>query len=102
MLGDIAAGGNPITVWCNNPVCDYWLEHGRQYRAVLSSADLATCAERDDGATTFVDFRARLRCRYCGSGDDVSTIVDARHAVPQERWERETGDGVDPSSATDC
>ena len=39
----------------------------------------------------FVDFRARLRCRYCGGGD-VSTIVATHHATPPERWEQETGE----------
>jgi hypothetical protein len=40
-LGNAAAAGNPITVWCNNRACGYWLEHGHQYRTVLSPADLA-------------------------------------------------------------
>jgi hypothetical protein len=83
-LGNVAAGGDGITVWCKNPVCGYWREHGRQYRAVLTAADLATYAERYGAATTFVDFRARLRRRYRGSGD-VNTIVGAHHVTPQER-----------------
>lgn len=41
--------------------------HGRQYRAVLTAADLATYAERYGAATAFVDFRARLRCRYAAA-----------------------------------
>jgi hypothetical protein len=85
-LGDAAAAGAPITVWRNNRACGYWQEHGRQYRAVLSPADLATYAERYGAATTFADFRAHLRCRYCGSGD-VGTIVESHHETPRERWE---------------
>lgn len=64
-------------------------------RAVLSGADLATYAERYGAATAFVDFRARLRCRHCGSGD-VSTIADARHATPQEIWEQDQDTGGEP------
>jgi hypothetical protein len=74
-LGEAAELGNPIAVWCNSRTCGYWLEHGRQYRATLTAADLAGYAERYGEAVTFEDFRARLRCRHCGSGD-VSTIVD--------------------------
>lgn len=88
MLGSVARLGDAITVWCNNRACRHSREHGHQYRAVLSAIDLAAYAVRYGAATTFVDFRTRLRCRHCGSGD-VSTIVDARHATPQERWERE-------------
>jgi hypothetical protein len=60
----------------------------------LSPADLAAYAERYGAATTFSDFRAHLRCRYCGSGD-VSTIIDSDHETPQERWEQETDDEAD-------
>jgi hypothetical protein len=73
-LGNAAADGDPITVWCNNRACGYWLEHGKQYRAVLTAA--------------FIEFRARLRCRHCGSGD-VSTIANTHYDTPKERWERE-------------
>jgi len=44
-----------------------------------------------------VDFRAQLRCRYCGCGD-VGTIVDSHHATPQERWEQATGDDESPAA----
>jgi hypothetical protein len=83
-LGDAAAAGDPITVWCNKRACGYWREHGRQYRAVLFAADLAAYAERYGAATTFADFRTHLRCRYCGSGD-VSTIVERAYVTPAER-----------------
>jgi hypothetical protein len=39
-LGSAAAEGDPVVVWCNNPSCGYALEHGRQYRAVLTPSDL--------------------------------------------------------------
>jgi hypothetical protein len=83
-LGEAAERGDPIVVWCNNRACGYWLEHGQQYRAVLSAADLAAYAERWGEAATFEDLRARLRCRHCGSGD-VSTIVDTPYVPPAER-----------------
>src|SRR4029077_17684308 len=44
-LGDAARDGDPITVWCNNRACSYWLEHGRQYRATLTPGDLAAYAD---------------------------------------------------------
>jgi hypothetical protein len=91
-LGSAAAAGNAITVWCNNRACGYELEHGRPYRAVLTAADLVAYAERYGGDVTFIDFRARLRCRHCGSSD-VSTVVES-HNSPEERWEREAGDGA--------
>jgi hypothetical protein len=91
-LGNAAADGDPVTVWCNNRACGYWLQHGRQYRAVLTAADLALYAETYGKAVAFIEFRARLRCRHCGSGD-VSTIVDTHHETPKERWERETCEG---------
>jgi hypothetical protein len=84
-LGGAAAVGSPINLWCNSATCGYRLEHGRPYRATLSAADLANYAEKYGDAVTFEDFRKRLRCRHCGSGD-VSTIVDAHHATPGERW----------------
>jgi hypothetical protein len=87
-LGSAVADGDPVTAWCNNRTCGYLLEHGRQYRAVLTAADLASYAEKYGGAVTFIEFRARLRCRQCGSGD-VSTIVGSHHETPKERWERE-------------
>jgi hypothetical protein len=87
-LGSHAAVGDPITVWCSNRACSYLLEHGAQYRAVLSPADLMALAERYGADVTFIDFRARLRCRHCGSGE-ISTIVDSHHLTPAERWERE-------------
>jgi hypothetical protein len=31
--------GDPITVWCNNRACGYWLETRRQYCIVLSVTD---------------------------------------------------------------
>lgn len=89
-LGDAARAGDPIVIWCNNYACAYRLQHGAQYRAQLTPADLAAFAERYGANTTFVDFRARLRCRHCASGD-VSTIVDSHHETPKERWLRETG-----------
>jgi hypothetical protein len=91
-LGSAAVDGDPITVWCNNRTCGYWLQQGGQYRAVLTAADLARYAEKYDEACTFIEFRARLRCRHCGSGD-VSTIVDSHHETPKARWEREASDG---------
>jgi len=87
-LGSAARDGNAITVWRNNRACGYELEHGRPYRAVLSPADLAAYAEKYGAGVTFIDFRKRLRCRHCGSGD-VSTIVDSHRETPKERWERE-------------
>lgn len=89
-LGDVARAGDPIVIWCNNYACAYRLQRGAQYRAHLTPADLAAFAERYGANTTFVDFRARLRCRHCGSGD-VSTIVDSHHETPRERWLREEG-----------
>jgi hypothetical protein len=86
-LGD-AARGDQITVWCNNRTCCYWLQHGKQYRAILTAADLAHYADKYGEAVTFIEFRARLRCRLCGSGD-VSTIVNSHPETPGERWERE-------------
>ena len=86
-LGSAAADGDPITVWCNNPACGYALEHGRQYRAVLTAADLAPYAEKYGKAVTFIEFRKRFRCRHCGSAD-ISTIVDTSRTTPRDRWER--------------
>ena len=86
-LGSAAAAGDPITMWCNDRACAYLLEHGAQYRAVLTPSDLALYAEKYGEATTFIDFRRRLRCRNCGSGD-ISTIVNSHHDTPRERWER--------------
>jgi hypothetical protein len=51
-LGEAVERGDPIAVWCNNRACGYWLEHGRQYRAVLSAADLSAYAERYGHATS--------------------------------------------------
>jgi hypothetical protein len=90
-LGDAVAAGDPIAVWCNNRACGYWLEHGRQHHAVLTAADLAAFAEKYGANVAFIDFRARLRCRHCGSGD-VSTIVDSRYETPTDRLEREAGE----------
>ena len=87
-LGGAARAGDPIIIWCNNRGCAYQTKHGSAYRAVLTPADLAVFAERYGTAMTFIEFRARLRCRHCGSGD-VSTMVDSRHETPGERWERE-------------
>jgi hypothetical protein len=69
------------------------LAHGRPYRAVLTAVDLALYAEKYGADVTFIDFRARLRCKHCGSGD-VSTIVENRYETPGERWEREARDGT--------
>jgi hypothetical protein len=80
-LGETAERGDPIIVWCNNKACGCAREHGRQYRAALSVADLAAYVERYGASTTFEAFRARLRCRHCGSGD-VSTIVDTPYVPP--------------------
>jgi hypothetical protein len=90
-LGSVVAAGDPFTVWCNNYACSYRLQHGSQYRAVLSVADLAAYAEKYGEAVTFIDFRARLRCRHCGSGD-VSTIGERPYETPKERWAREAKD----------
>jgi hypothetical protein len=89
-LGSAAATGNTITVWCNSPSCGYRLAEGKSYRAVLTPADLAAYAEKYGPGVTFTDFRSRLRCRHCGSGD-VSTIVDSRYQAPEERWEQDGG-----------
>jgi len=78
-LGETAEHGAPIVVWCN-----YWREHGWQCRAMLTAADLAAYVERYGEAATFEDFRGRLRCRHCGSGD-ISTIVDTPYVPPAER-----------------
>jgi hypothetical protein len=93
-LGSAVRSGDPITIWCNNRACGYWLAHGKQYRAVLSLADLVAYAEKYGAEVTFIDFRARLRCRHCGSGD-VSTIVDSHHEAPGERWAREAREAND-------
>jgi hypothetical protein len=82
-LGEAAERGDPIVVWCNNKACGYWREHWRQYLAVLAAADLAADVERYRKAD-FEDFRSRLRCWHCGSGD-VSTIVDTPYVPPAER-----------------
>lgn len=87
-LGYAARTGDAITVWCNYRGCGFWLEHGNPYRAVLTVADLAAFAEKYGEKTTFADFRKRLRCRHCGSGD-VSTIADDHYETPAERWARE-------------
>jgi hypothetical protein len=86
-LGDAVRDGDPITVWCNYRDCGYRLTHGEQYRATLSVDDLAQLAERYGADTSFVDIRAKLCCRHCGSGD-VSTIVDNPYETPTERWKR--------------
>jgi hypothetical protein len=83
-LGGLARAGHPIAIWCNDRVCPYWIEHGQQYRTVLSVADLVALAERYGDGMTLIDFRVRLRCRHCGSGD-VSTIVDWPYKGPMER-----------------
>jgi hypothetical protein len=80
----VARAGDPITVWCNNYGCSYRLNQGAQYRAVLTVPDLLALAERYGDDVPFADFRARLRCRHCGSGD-VSTIVDSPYVKPGER-----------------
>ena len=74
MLGDAAAAGDAITIWCNNRACGCWREHGRQYRRPLArrSRDMPS----DMASTAYVDLRAQLTCRYRGSGD-LSTIVDS-------------------------
>ena len=74
-LGSAASAGDPITVWCNNRACGYWRQHGHSTAPFFTAADLALYAEKYGAAITFIDFRTRLRCRHCGSGD-VSTIVD--------------------------
>jgi hypothetical protein len=51
----------------------------------LTVADLAAYAEKYGPTTTFVDFRARLRRRHCGSSD-VSTIVDWYYKTPRDHW----------------
>lgn len=57
--GDAAAAGDAITVWRKQRACGNWLHHGRQYRTVLSAADLVIYAKRYGAAPTFVDFRAQ-------------------------------------------
>jgi hypothetical protein len=96
-LGSAARGGNSITVWCNNRACGYELEHGKPYRAVLTVVDLALYAEKYGADVTFIDFRARLRCKHCGSGD-VSTVVDS-HNSPEDRWKREAREAGDDSGS---
>jgi hypothetical protein len=91
-LGDAVRVGDPIMVWCNSRACGYWQEHGNPYRAVLTAIDLADYAERYGVGTTSIEFRARLRCSHCGSGD-VSTMVDSRAETPGERREREAREG---------
>jgi hypothetical protein len=83
-LGEAAELCDPIVVWCNNKACGYGSSNGRQYRVTLTAAELAAYVERWGAAVTVEDFRARLRCRHCGSGD-VSTIVDTPHVPPAER-----------------
>lgn len=87
-LGDAVRRGDSISVWCNNRACPYWRAHGDQYRTTLTVADLAAFADKYGEGTLFIDLRARLRCRHCGSGD-VSTVGDAQYIAPAERWERE-------------
>jgi hypothetical protein len=83
-LGTAASAGDPIIVYCNNRSCGYLIEHGEQYRTVLTPGDLSQLAEKYGDDVTFIDFRARLRCRHCGSGD-VSTLVDSPYISPGER-----------------
>jgi hypothetical protein len=86
-LGGSVAAGHPVILTCSNARCSYQAEHGEPYRSVLTVADQAAYAERYGPSVTFEDFRKRLRCRHCGSGD-ISTIVDAPYVTPAERWER--------------
>ena len=60
------------------------IEHGEQYRTVLTPGDLSRLAEKYGDDLPFIDFRARLRCRHCGRGD-VSTIVDSPYIPPKDR-----------------
>jgi hypothetical protein len=83
-LGTAASAGDPIIVYCNDRDCEYLIEHGEPYRAVLTPTDLAALAEKYGDAVPFIDFRARLRCRHCGTGD-VSTIVDSPYIPPKDR-----------------
>ena len=83
-LGSAVARGDPIIVYCNNRACDYLIEHGEPYRAVLTPGDLARLAEKYGDDVTFIDFRARLRCQHCGSSY-VSTIVDSPYIPPKDR-----------------
>lgn len=87
-LGYAVQAGHPITVWCNYRGCSYRQEHGQQYRNTLTVADLAAVAERYGADLPFIEFRKRLRCRHCGSGD-VSTVVEQPYVTPAERWARE-------------
>jgi hypothetical protein len=83
-LGTTVAAGYPITVWCNNYACRCRLEQGDQYRHTLSPADIVAYAERYGEGMTFIDFRKKLRCHHCGSGD-VSTIAEIPYAPAAER-----------------
>ena len=89
-LGDAARDGDPISVYCTYRGCSYWLEHGREYRAILTPSDFVAYAEKYGPEMTFIDFCARLRCRHCGSSE-ITTIVDRAYLLPPERWEREDG-----------
>lgn len=86
-LGSLAQRGEPVTIWCENYGCRYRLTQGSQYRAVLSPADLVALAERYGAETTFIDYRARLQCRHCGSRE-ISTKVDHHYVTPAERREK--------------
>jgi hypothetical protein len=83
-LGDTVRAGHSITVYCNSYSCQYRLEQGDQYRHTLSPADLVAYAERYGAGMTVIDFRKKLRCHHCGSGD-VSTIVERPYVPAAER-----------------
>jgi hypothetical protein len=85
-LGEAAERGDPIAIWCNNKACGYWQEHGRQYRAVLSAADLAGYAERYGEAATFEDFRSRLRCRRGGCWEVLGGSYLIVERVEIKKW----------------
>jgi hypothetical protein len=80
-LGSAAADGDPITVWCNNPACGYALEHGGQYRAVLTRADLVNYAEKYGGAVTFIEFASA----YDAGTAAAAMSAQSSTAMPRRR-----------------
>jgi hypothetical protein len=54
-LGTAVAAGDPVTVYCNNYACRYRLEHGRQYRAVLSATGATLSSPQVPADDRFLD-----------------------------------------------
>jgi hypothetical protein len=71
-LGSAVAAGDPIMVWCANVACGYRLESGREYRAILTPADLAAYAEKYGGE----------HCRRSGLGRRATAASGRRHGRP--------------------